>query len=135
MRGDHTVIARAELGAEAAAGELAHHAHLALRQREQGRQLFEHRVDALRALVDGEPVRLPVRDRTVRLHRRMRLHFGRETFVDAYIAGGKRRFHVAFLGEGLHVRAADVAFLRQCLGRSATSGGGGLLDGSFEDER
>ena len=133
--GDDAVVAGAELRPEPAAGELADDAHLALRQIEERRQLLLHAMDALGALVDGEPVGLPVRDGPVSLDRGVGLHLGREALVDGHRARRQRLVDVPFLGNGLDVGAAHVAPLRQPLGRSAASRGRGLLDRSLEDER
>src|SRR5213082_124363 len=90
MQGDHAVVAGAELGAEAASGELADHAHLALRQLEQRGDLVLHAVDPLRAGVERRTVLAPVGDDAVRLNGGMRLHFGPVFLLESDLAAGER---------------------------------------------
>ena len=133
MERDDAVVARAELGAEAAAGELADHAHLALRQLEQRGDLVLHAVDPLRAGVERRTVLAPVGDHAVRLNGGMRLHFGPVFLLESDLAAGERLLHVAVIAAD-H-RAAHVSLLRNVLRGATTAGGALLFDRALENER
>ena len=136
-RREHAEVARAELGAEAAAHELGDDADLALRDAEHLGQLVAHRGGALRGRVDGEPVVAPVGHDAVRLHRAVRLHLRAVRRVDHHVGLGEAALDVA---DGRPARAAlvgpaHVARLRHAGGSAAAPGAPLRVGGPGEDER
>ena len=103
---ERAVVADAELRAEPAAGELADHADLVLRQLEHVRRFVAHAERELRRGVERQLVVAPVRDEAVRLHRRVRLHL-RAVFARNDVVGLREALlHVAARDRrrGRHVR-------------------------------
>ena len=132
LRRDHAEVPAAELRAEAAAHEVAHDADLGLRQVEHRRELVAHRRRALRRHVDGELVGLPVGDDAVGLHRRVRLHLRAERAAHLVRAGRERGVDVAVA----HLRrSAQVALLREILGRAAATRAAAHVDARGIDQR
>src|SRR5208283_3389630 len=114
-----------ELRPEASAHELGDDTDLRLRDAQDLGQLVADAARALRRGVDGQRIPVPVGDEAVRLHGAVGLHLRAVRGVDHDVGVGEALARVAggLAVRAAHVRAADVAALRNARGATPTSGG------------